>query len=83
MITTKVAGDLQAQLSSTAADEPVGVIVRHKPDIMVAQAVPDARVGHSGGDIGLFHAVADYDGAGGFFANFVEALPVEPLTTFR
>ncbi len=47
MITTKVASDLQAQLSTAAADESVGVIVRHKPDIMVAQAVPDARVGHS------------------------------------
>ena len=47
MITTKVAGDLQAQLSSAAADEPLGVIVRHKPDILVARAMPDARVGYN------------------------------------
>jgi subtilisin family serine protease len=46
--TAKIASDLQTQVSSAAVDEPVGVIVRHKPQVFMAQrAVTDAQVTHS------------------------------------
>jgi len=48
MSTSKIASDLQTQISSAAVDEPVGVIVRHKPQVFVAhRAVTDAQVTHS------------------------------------
>jgi len=48
MSTAKIASDLQTRISSAAVDEPVGVIVRHKPQVFVAhRAVADARVTHS------------------------------------
>lgn len=48
MSTTKIARDLQSQMRAAAADEPVGVIVRHKRDVFSAQrVVADARVSHS------------------------------------
>jgi serine protease AprX len=48
MSTAKIASDLQTQMRAAAADEPVGVIVRHKPAVFAAQAVvPHAEVTHS------------------------------------
>jgi serine protease AprX len=48
MSTAKIAGDLQAQMRAAALDEPVGVIVRHKPDVFSAQrVVAGAKVVHS------------------------------------
>lgn len=48
MSTSKIASDLQTQIGSAAVDEPVGVIVRHKPQVFVAhRAVADAQVTYS------------------------------------
>lgn len=47
MSTAKIASELRTQMQAAAADEPVGVIVRHKRDVFSAQrVVADARVTH-------------------------------------
>jgi serine protease AprX len=44
----KIDSDLRAQMRMAAVDEPVAVIVRHKPQVFAAQrAVADAQVTHS------------------------------------
>lgn len=48
MSTAKIASELQTQIRAAAEGEPVGVIVRHRPQVFVAQrAVADAQVTHS------------------------------------
>jgi subtilisin family serine protease len=48
MNTSKISSDLQVQMRAAAVDEPVGVIVRHKRDVFLAQrVVADAQVTHS------------------------------------
>lgn len=48
MSTEKIATELRPQMRATAQDEPVPVIVRHKPDVFSAQlVVADAQVSHS------------------------------------
>ena len=45
MSTAKIASDLQVQLRAAAADQPLGVIVRHRPQVFSAQrVVADAQV---------------------------------------
>ncbi len=48
MTTAKIASDLQAQMRAVAVDEPIGVIVRHRPHVFSAQrVVASAQVTHS------------------------------------
>lgn len=48
MSMAKIDSDLRAQMRMAAVDEPVAVIVRHKPQVFAAQrAVADAQVTHS------------------------------------
>jgi len=48
MSTAKIASDLQTQMRAFAADEPVGIIVLHKPHVFSAQAVAaEAQVTYS------------------------------------
>jgi len=47
MSTAKIASQLRTEMRTAGVDQPVGVIVRHKPGVFSAQAaVPDARVIH-------------------------------------
>jgi subtilisin family serine protease len=48
MNTAKIASELQTQIRTAAEAQPVGVIVRHRPQVFMAQrAVADAQVTHS------------------------------------
>jgi serine protease AprX len=48
MSTAKIASELHTQMRAAAVDQPVGVIVRHKPGVFSAQrVVADAQVRHT------------------------------------